>query len=138
MEEAKARPAWHYTLGPAGMMDREERVMLGAFALVLFLGACTATLFTPAQSLYDTQARYTQLGAVALHYILRPLCEPMVLAEPCADEGVVRAIQKVDQEVFNVLLAAEAARGTVDADTYRQLAASALARLRALLVQHVT
>ncbi len=105
-------------------------------ALALFLGACATANLTPAQSLYDTQERYNQLGAIALHYILRPWCEPMV-AEPCADEDVVRAIQKVDAEVYTVLMAAEAARGTVDIDTYRALAASALGRLRALLVQHV-
>ena len=114
----------------------------GIFWVVLMvtlgISSCIAgPNLTTQQSLFDTQTRYTTLGAVVLHYVSQPLCrEVWTAAEPCADEPVVRALQRVDGEVFNVLLAAEAARGTLDEEQYRALAASALRRLRAVIVQH--
>ncbi len=108
--------------------------------LVLFLVGCADQAnLTTQQSLFDTQTRYTKLGAVALHYVSLPLCLPPPLdltLQKCADENVVRVIQRVDREVFNVLLAAEAARGTLDEEMYRTLAASALKRLRLVIVKH--
>ena len=106
--------------------------------VTLGISSCIAgPKLTTQQSLFDTQTRYTKLSAVVLHYVSQPLClAPAVIAVPCAEEKVVRVLQRVDGEVFNVLLAAEAARGTLDEEQYRALAASALWRLRAVIVQH--
>ena len=107
---------------------------LAVAALALGLSGCLNPNLTVEQSLFDTQSRYTELGAVVVHYVQLPLCEPRP-AVRCADESVVRALQRADSEVFNVLLAAEAARGNPDEAQYRALAASALSRLRVIIVE---
>ncbi len=102
--------------------------------LALFLGACASGQLTTQQTLFDTQARYNELGAVAARYVSLPLCEPIPLVR-CADLSVVRAIQQADKEIYFVLQAAEAARGTLDEDQYRALAAAALSRLRIVIIE---
>ena len=109
-------------------------VVLVFFGAILALGSCTTANLTTQQTLFDTQTRYTELGAVAARYVSLPLCEPVPLVR-CAEEGVVRAIQQADKEIYFVLQAAEAARGTLDEDQYRALAAAALSRLRIVIVE---
>ena len=110
-----------------------------AVAVVAFgLSGCLGsnTTLTIEQSLFDTQSRYTELGAVAVAYVQLPLCEPVPLVR-CADQDVVGAIQRADREVYNVLKAATAARGTPDEAQYRALAVSALSRLRIVIVNNM-
>ncbi|MEE9598175.1 MAG: hypothetical protein V3V96_15495 [Acidiferrobacterales bacterium] len=108
--------------------------LLTGFLLMLLVG-CTSPQLTTPQTIYQMQERYTELGMATLRYVRLPLCPETILYR-CSDLTAVRAIQKVDAEVYTVLKAAELARNTSDADAYRQLVASALARLRAELVNH--
>ncbi len=110
-------------------------LILGLSILALLLVACAPSRdLTVEQSLFDTQSRYVELGAVAAAYVALPYCEPVPLVR-CADESTVKAIQRADREVYNVLKAAEAARGTPDEAQYRALAVSALSRLRMVVVR---
>lgn len=106
----------------------------------LLLSCVVSQNLTPPQSLFDIQTRYTKIGAVVLHYVSLPSCsapESVITVAPCAEEEVVQALRWADQEIYTVLIAAEVARGTVDAEAYRKLAASALGRLRAVIAANL-
>ncbi len=104
--------------------------------VLLMLGGCAGkSTLSSAQQLYQLQGQYNAMGAAVLAYVNQPLCMDEI-AVPCANVDVVWALQVVDREVYNVLLAAEAARHTADAQLYLRLVEAALARLRAGLVRY--
>lgn len=106
------------------------RPWLAGLAMLLLAACASQGNLTTGQALFDIQTRYTNLAAVVLRYVQQPICltEPSLV--PCADPSVVEVLQHADHEAYQVLAAAEIARGTVDAETYRALALAAVSRLR--------
>ena len=113
------------------------RHLLVGGILLLLATACSVggKNLTTAQTLFEMQSQYVNLGRIALRYLRLPICTPAHV-ERCADEQVVRAVKRADQEVYTVLRAAELARNTPDAEQYRTLATAALGRLRTVFVTH--
>lgn len=108
-----------------------------ACVLALGLAGCVSTAnLTSAQSLFNIQTRYTELGAVVIAYVALPLCEDVELYERCADLNVVRTLQHAEQTFYLALVIAEAARDTIDAERYRVLAVAALAQLRGAIIKY--